>query len=267
MSNYDAPYKKAPSKTEGVPGSNGSRKPFREALGELGAAREAARRELRSLSIRAKDGKDELGSNLMVLEQRFERGADKARAAAVSKAREVAKAFQGFLSRYGRGRPSLTTPVEGIMNARVVSCGPNDTLDHAAQIMWEHDCGIVPVIGADGKLAGVITDRDICMASHLQHRALDGANVGSAMSRQLFTCAPTDAVEHALELMSSRQVRRLPVIHADGRLAGLVSLADLTGHAQALAGESVQSYARMGFILAAISERRGEPQRGAHAAE
>gem|GEM_PF-297913 len=264
MSNNDAPFKKAPYKADGPPGSNGSRKPFRE---EFGAAREAARRELRSLSLRAKDGKDELGTNLMVLEQRFERGADKAKAAALTKAREVAKAFQGFLTRHGRGRPSLTTPVQSIMNARVVSCGPNDTLDHAAQIMWENDCGIVTVLDTDGKLAGVITDRDICMASHLQHRALDGASVGSAMSRQLFTCAPSDPVERALDLMSSRQVRRLPVVHADGRLAGLVSLADLTGHAQALAGESVQSYARMGFILAAISERRGEPQRGAHAAE
>jgi CBS domain-containing protein len=257
----------ASSQSSSRQSSSRHRKPIQEALDELGAAREVARQQLRHLSDRAKDGQKELGTNLTVLEERFERGADKAREVALVKARELARGVQGFFARHGVGRRSLAVSVATIMNSNIATCGPDDTLDHVAQIMWDHDCGIVPVVGASGQLVGVITDRDICMASHLQGRALGAANVGSAMSRQLYTCAPDDPIEQALSLMSSKQIRRLPVVHADGRLAGLVALGDLTGHSQALSAGSIHGYARVGLLLAAILERRGVPHDRAHAAE
>ena len=86
--------------------------------------------------------------------------------------------------------------VSELMTHAPAVCTTSDHLTRAAQIMWERDCGAVPVIDDAGKLAGIVTDRDICMAAYTQGRALHEIPVANAMSKSVFTIGP-DAAEVA----------------------------------------------------------------------
>jgi CBS domain-containing protein len=117
--------------------------------------------------------------------------------------------------------------VEKIMTRTVRTCSPEDTLDTAARLMWEHDCGCVPVVDADGRVLAMLTDRDVCMAAYTQGRPLNDIHVRSAMSEACFAIGPRDPIIAAERVMRDHQVRRLPVV-SDGQLVGLVSLTDIT---------------------------------------
>lgn len=116
--------------------------------------------------------------------------------------------------------------VADLMSRGVVSCGPNDSLARAAQLMWDADCGCLPVVDAD-RVIGMITDRDVCMAAYTQERLLRDAQVSEAMAHEVFACLPDDSLAEVEGIMRLRHVRRLPVIDLDGRLVGLISLNDL----------------------------------------
>jgi CBS-domain-containing membrane protein len=117
--------------------------------------------------------------------------------------------------------------VQELMSAEVHTCTPNDTLERAARLMWDHDCGSAVVVDGAQEPVGVITDRDVCMAAYTQGRRLSELHVASAMSPRLFACRASDSVEKAERMMADRQVRRLPVLDAEGRLVGLLSLNDI----------------------------------------
>jgi CBS domain-containing protein len=120
--------------------------------------------------------------------------------------------------------------VEQVMSRNVATCRADDRLNAAAQIMWDRDCGVVPVTepGDDGeRIVGILTDRDVCMAAYTQGLPLIAIPVASAMSRGIETCAPTDTLSVALRRMATARVHRLPVVDAFGHLVGLLSLADV----------------------------------------
>ncbi len=128
--------------------------------------------------------------------------------------------------------------VKEVMVSSVVTCSPNDDLNRAAQIMWENDCGIVPVVEADDYLVGIITDRDTCMAAYTQGLPLHAIRVGDVMSRNVKVCRPDEDASVISASMRSLRVRRLPVVNALGRLVGIVSLSDLARRAAADRGSS-----------------------------
>jgi CBS domain-containing protein len=113
-----------------------------------------------------------------------------------------------------------------VMSRRPTTCCPDDMLDLVARALWERDVGVVPVV-QDARLVGMITDRDVCMAAYTQGRPLHEIRVATVMAREVHGLHPEDAVEDALRLMRERQVRRIPITDDEGRLAGIVSLADL----------------------------------------
>ncbi len=117
--------------------------------------------------------------------------------------------------------------VSDLMTKEVRACHQHDSLNRAAQLMWENDCGVVPVIDSDSKVIGMLTDRDICMAAYTQGVALVDASVGSAMSCDVCVCAASDNITSAAERMRERQIRRLPVIDKAGRLVGILSMSDI----------------------------------------
>jgi CBS domain-containing protein len=118
--------------------------------------------------------------------------------------------------------------IEKIMSRHVATCAPGDSLAHAASLMWDRDCGCVPVVAAaDGRLEGVITDRDICMAALFQNRSLRELRVAEAMARKVLTCRASDEVQDAQRKMETEQIRRLPVVGNAGELIGIVSMADI----------------------------------------
>lgn len=152
---------------------------------------------------------------------------------------------------------------QDLMSHPAVTCQVNDPLSIAANLMWTHDCGALPVVRDDGKLAGMITDRDICMAALTQGRRLDEILVNAAMAQHVITASPTDAIIDVEERMAEHQVRRVPVIDAERRPLGVLSTNDL-------AIESAQPDTRMmngpwRFVrtLAAICRPRAPRRRAA----
>lgn len=117
--------------------------------------------------------------------------------------------------------------VRELMNSPPITCRPEDTLDQAARLMWDHDCGVVVVVSQEGRLVGVITDRDVCMAGYTRGQPLREIQVGDAMAKEVFSCQGADPISRALKLMGNYQVRRLPVVNADNRPVGLISLNNL----------------------------------------
>ena len=117
--------------------------------------------------------------------------------------------------------------ITDLMTTKVQTCTVDDNLNAAANVMWEHDCGIVPVVDAAGTLVGVVTDRDICMATFFHGARLVELPVREIMARDLHTLPPEASVHDALELMREMQVRRVPVVDAKGAPIGLLSLADV----------------------------------------
>jgi CBS domain-containing protein len=122
--------------------------------------------------------------------------------------------------------------VREIMNREVTTCRPEATLEAAAILMWDNDCGTVAVVDDAGNAIGIITDRDICMAVALQHQPASDIQVQEAMSRQLFTCQPESDIMNALKTMSFQKVRRLPVTSGSGQVEGIISIEDLIAHAE-----------------------------------
>jgi CBS domain-containing protein len=122
--------------------------------------------------------------------------------------------------------------VKDLMTSDVESCTPTTNLAAAAKIMWEGDCGAIPVTDDRGKVIGIITDRDICIAAATRSRLEGEIPVQEVMSKTVFTCAPGDDARAALDTMRSRKVRRLPVVGHDGQLAGILSLHDVAVQAR-----------------------------------
>ncbi len=145
--------------------------------------------------------------------------------------------------------------VRETMAKEVWTCRAHEPLAAAARIMWDHDVGAVPVLDVGGKPAGIITDRDICMAAYFTGKPLDEEPVGAHMSTQLFTTTPADRVEAAEEIMRSKQIRRLPVVDAAGQLVGMVSLSDLA-RASAERGRKAVEPSEVLSTLAAIAQPR-----------
>jgi len=129
--------------------------------------------------------------------------------------------------------------VEQLMSKDVSSCDAEDLLNEAAAIMWERDCGGVPVVArsSEGRVVAMITDRDVCMAAYTTGRPLAALRVCDAMSRELHTCKPGDPAADAEAIMRDNQVRRLPVVDDAGNLAGILSIADLARAAESQRGK------------------------------
>jgi CBS domain-containing protein len=121
--------------------------------------------------------------------------------------------------------------VKDIMTSDVKCCCLDTNLAAAAKIMWEDDCGAVPVTDNQGKVVGVITDRDICIAAATRSRAQWEIRVQDVISKTLHACTPGEEVRAALATMKLQKVRRLPVLGNDGRPVGIVSINDIVLHA------------------------------------
>ena len=128
--------------------------------------------------------------------------------------------------------------IRNVMSKDVKLANPNDTLQHAAQMMKECDCGILPV-GEGDRLVGMLTDRDIavrCVAAGNGPQS----KVRDCMTEEVKYCFDDEDCDQVCKNMAELQVRRLPVLNRDKRLVGIVSLADLARRqpeaAQALHG-------------------------------
>ncbi|MEW6734236.1 MAG: CBS domain-containing protein [Acidobacteriota bacterium] len=107
--------------------------------------------------------------------------------------------------------------VKDIMTKNVKTCSSDTDLAAAVQLMWENNCGIVPVIDDEGKPIGVITDRDIAVAVATRNKLAGEVKVGEVMAGEVFSCDPNEDVKSALVTMKTSRVRRLPVVDNKSR--------------------------------------------------
>ena len=137
--------------------------------------------------------------------------------------------------------------VQEIVTRDVQSCGPDTNLASAAKLMWDTDCGVLPVLNGEGQVLGMITDRDICMACATKNRAPSELTVGDTLSGKTYRCKMSDDVHTVMDIMKREQVRRLPVVDEKSVLQGLISMNDLillvgetkAGTAPAISSEDV----------------------------
>lgn len=124
-----------------------------------------------------------------------------------------------------------------VMTREPACCELGDTAAGAARIMKTEDVGAVPVCmnAQTRKLVGIVTDRDIALYVVAKGRDPNHTQVASVMTRNPFTCRPEDDLQTALNVMESRQVRRVPVVDDDGQLVGIIAQADVATRTRAAA--------------------------------
>ena len=105
-------------------------------------------------------------------------------------------------------------------------------LGRAAELMWKGNCGFLPVVDAEEKVCGVLTDRDICIALATRNQTAGEVRVEEVAQRKVYACNPEDDIHVALQTMKDGHVRRLPVVDFRGNLAGVVSMDDILLHAE-----------------------------------
>ena len=131
------------------------------------------------------------------------------------------------------------------MTAKPVCCEPGDSVTQAADMMRQHDVGSLLVVESrdSGRLVGIVTDRDLVTKVVARSRPVDRATVKDAMTSSPATCREEDDVERAVSLMAERQVRRMPVVDAHGRLTGIIAQADVATrvHRDRKTGELVEA--------------------------
>jgi CBS domain-containing protein len=146
--------------------------------------------------------------------------------------------------------------VGSIMSSVVYTCRAGDPLSVPAQVMWDHDCGCVPVVDVDNRVVGMITDRDICMAAYTQGKALSELRVENVCSTKLQTCPADALLTDALRTMARAQVRRLAVTDSEGHLVGILALSDLIRHAWSARVRSEEEQTGLAHLLESVSRPR-----------
>ena len=131
--------------------------------------------------------------------------------------------------------------ISDLMTADPVTCSPDTNLAAAAALMLQADCGILPVV-RNGKLCGVVTDRDMFIAAGTRDQKPSALTVGEVMTGQVFSCRPDDDVEAALAMMRDHAIRRVPVEGFGQTVLGIVSMNDIVlavGAKKAVRGAAV----------------------------
>jgi CBS domain-containing protein len=146
--------------------------------------------------------------------------------------------------------------MKDIANFDVKVCGPDTDLATAAKIMWDCDCGVVPIVNDERRVMGMVTDRDICIAAATRAAKASDIRVRDVMSEAVASCKADDDVPTVLSVMKQRRVRRLPVLDAKGRLVGIVSVNDLVRRADCRSGADVSGQAFLDTFKAICAHTR-----------
>jgi CBS domain-containing protein len=143
-----------------------------------------------------------------------------------------------------------------LMTTPAYTCGIDDAASVAAQIMWDHDCGVVPVVDADGHIVGVVTDRDLCMAAYFQGAPLSNIHVATAMAHDVCTCGPDDEIHDVERCMAEHQVRRVPVVDPARVPIGMLSVSDVALGLHRAGNGSIKPHQELIATVAAICQPR-----------
>ena len=137
--------------------------------------------------------------------------------------------------------------VKEVMTPNAKAIWLTESLADAARLMWENNCGILPIIKDGRKVIGMITDRDICMAVAMRDVNPSGVSVEEVMTGLVYSVNPEDEIDQALQAMQEHKIRRLPVLNTEGELEGVLSMNDIVLNAEPTAdgiayGDIVKTY-------------------------
>jgi CBS domain-containing protein len=222
-----------------------------QVLRDLVSARDDARVRAHLLGMDARRRLADLDKEIETFERKLAVRGDWVAEHVIATARGLTRAITELVASRPEQEP---TRVRDVMSRDPITCGPTDRLNVAAQRMWEHDCGVLPIVDGEGRPIGMLTDRDVCMAAYTRGQALGELEVAGAMSGAPSTCKPSDTLRSLMDLMATHQVRRVPVVDDEGRLVGIVSLADIARLAQAPTVLSHEARIWVPGVLAGISE-------------
>jgi CBS domain-containing protein len=117
--------------------------------------------------------------------------------------------------------------IRDVMTNQVTICRPETNLAAASALMWENDCGALPVLDETGELVGILTDRDICIALGTRNVRASELTVRDVAGTDPLICTANNDVRSALQIMQDTKTRRLPVVNEHGVLQGTVSIEDI----------------------------------------
>ncbi|MCI0660185.1 MAG: CBS domain-containing protein [Acidobacteria bacterium] len=129
--------------------------------------------------------------------------------------------------------------VQDIMTSDVKFCRPDTNLAAVATIMWDGDCGVMPVVNDEGKVVGIVTDRDIAIAIATKGRLASEIPVNEVITGNVYSCSLDEDIKSALKNMRHEKVRRLPVVNDDGLLQGILSINDVVLRAEESRGKHI----------------------------
>jgi CBS domain-containing protein len=138
--------------------------------------------------------------------------------------------------------------IKDVMTSDPLVCAPDTNLAAAGALLLEGDCGILPIVDNNGRLIGVVTDRDMCIALATRNRLAAEISAGEVGQKPVFTCSQEDDVHAALAAMAAHRVRRLVVEGFGGIPLGIVSIDDLlreSGPRRALRSDEVADTLRV----------------------
>ena len=123
--------------------------------------------------------------------------------------------------------------VKELMTSQVISIRPEEMASVAARTLTRYNIGVLPVCGEDGKICGLLTDRDLVTRCVASERVPTKTAVRDIMTNRVLSVQPDVDAAVAAHLMGREQVRRLPVVE-NGKLCGMISLADLAGREESI---------------------------------
>ncbi|HEX3228679.1 MAG TPA: CBS domain-containing protein [Pyrinomonadaceae bacterium] len=146
--------------------------------------------------------------------------------------------------------------VKDVMTPDPKAISITESLADAARKMWGNDCGALPIIRDGRKVVGMITDRDICMATAMRDRVPSRISIEEVMNGKIYSATPEGEVAEALRIMREHKIRRLPVLSPEGELEGIVSMNDIVLKAKSRNGKKPEiDYADVVKTYQAICEQ------------
>ena len=149
--------------------------------------------------------------------------------------------------------------VKELQTSDVKTCGRDTDLATVAKMMWDGDCGAVPVVDDERKVIGMITDRDICIAAATRSSAPSEIRAGDVISSNggVHSVKPDDDVRVAMRTMRKHRVRRLPVVDQQQHLRGILSINDLAIHTSPNLPDSVPAQEFLETLQAICAHEKG----------
>ena len=120
--------------------------------------------------------------------------------------------------------------VHDVMKRGAVRSRSDANVGAAVELLWVNNSGMLPVVGNSGKLEGVVTDRDICIAMGTRNRLAGDLTVAEIATKNVVTSKPEDEIHEALHTMAEKHIHRLPVVDNHGVPQGMLSMDDIITH-------------------------------------